>query len=191
MQKPKQAAQSVFGTSTGGAVKLTTSRWFTPLGRSIDRPRSAAPSDEVDSTRARYRTPAGRVVYGGGGIAPDLEVGDTTFSAEEQALEDVLGSRVIDFRDAMVAYAIELKEQNAITTRDFVVTPAMLDGLWRTMRARSFAFPRSIFDGASTLVSRLLAREIARYIFGPQAEAEPSSRTGATQARHRFASRVT
>lgn len=167
----KGSAQAVFSTASGGAVKLTTSRWFTPLGRSIDRPRSAAPA-EGDSARAEYRTPAGRVVYGGGGIAPDLEVGDTTFSPEEQALEDVLGPRVIDFRDAMVDYAIELKEQNAITSQDFAVTPAMLDGLWRAMRRRDFDFPRSIFDGASTLVSRLLEREIARYHFGSQAETE-------------------
>jgi carboxyl-terminal processing protease len=177
----KGSAQSVFETASGGAVKLTTARWFTPLGRSIDRPREAPNTDgETDSlTTAEFRTARGRVVYGGGGIVPDISMGDTALSPAETRLEDVLGTRVIDFRDAMVEYAIRLKERNAITSRDFVVTPQMLDGLWQTMRARGFAFDRAIFDGASTLVGKLLGREIARYLFGPQAEAERAIREDA------------
>src|SRR5207253_245559 len=34
----KGSAQSVFPLTDGGAVKLTTARWFTPSGRSIDKP---------------------------------------------------------------------------------------------------------------------------------------------------------
>jgi carboxyl-terminal processing protease len=177
----KGSAQSVFRTASGGAVKLTTARWYTPLGRSIDRPRDTRGiDDDADSVKAtEYKTPRGRVVYGGGGIVPDIPVGDTIFSPAEEALEEVLGTRVSDFRDAMVDYAIRLKERNAITSRDFVVTPAMLDGLWQTMRGRGFAFDRAIFDGASSLVGKLLGREIARYHFGPQAEAERAIREDA------------
>ena len=107
---------------------------------------------------------------------PDVMVGDTALTPAEQVLENALGSRVIDFRDAMTAYAIQLRTRGGITSRDFPVTPRMLDGLWMTMQARGFKFERRIFDGASGLVSRLLAREIARYVFGPDAEAERSAR---------------
>ena len=168
----KGSAQSVYQVSTGGAVKLTTARWFTPSGRSIDRPHV---SDDVavDSTHVKtFKTEHGRTVYGGGGITPDIAAGDTSLSPAEHALEDALGSRVLAFRDAMTAYAIQLKTNGAIKSRDFPVTPPMLDGLWATMRKRGFTFDRKIFDAASPLVSRLLAREIAHYVFGPDADSE-------------------
>jgi hypothetical protein len=59
-----------------------------------------------------------------------------------------------------------------VRSRDFVVTPQMLNDLWTAMRGRGFRFPRSTFDGATPLVSSLLAREIARFVFGSEAEAE-------------------
>jgi len=40
------------------------------------------------------------------------------------------------------------------------------------MRGHGFRFARATFDGATPLVSSLLAREIARFVFGPDAEAE-------------------
>jgi carboxyl-terminal processing protease len=169
----KGSAQVVYSVASGGAVKLTTARWYTPLGRSIEEPR---PTDETETdsqpARRSFRTRGGRTVYGGGGIVPDVTVGDSALAPEEQALENALGSRVIDFRDAMTAYAIQLKTRGAITSRDFVVTPAMLDGLWSTMRARGFDFDKRIYDGAHRIVTLLLGREIARYAFGPAAEAE-------------------
>ncbi len=171
----KGSAQSVYPVSSGGAVKLTTARWYTPAGRSINRPQASqvsADPDRPSDGRRMVRTEHGRSVYGGGGIVPDIAVGDTALRPADQALQDALGSRVIDFRDAMVEYAIELKTRRAVSSPAFTVTPAMLDGLWATMRARGFTFPRRIYDGTSELVSRLLAREIARYTFGPQAEAE-------------------
>ena len=169
----KGSAQVVYSVASGGAVKLTTARWYTPLGRSIERLR---PTDEVESdsqpARRAFRTDRGRTVYGGGGIVPDVTAGDSALKPEDQALEDALGSRVSDFSDAMTAYAIQLKTRGAITSRDFAVTPAMRDGLWSAMRARGFDFDKRIFDGAHGIVSRLLGREIARYAFGPAAEAE-------------------
>jgi carboxyl-terminal processing protease len=174
----KGSAQTVFGVAGGGAVKLTTARWYTPVGRSIER---AQPGDEADlsgtpAARRVFHTEHGRKVYGGGGIVPDVAVGDTVLAPAEQALESALGSRVIDFRDAMTADAIQLKTKGGIVSRDFSVTPAMLNGLWTTMRSRGFSFDRRVFDRASSIVSRLLAREIARYVFGPEAGEERSAR---------------
>ena len=169
----KGSAQGIFATSSGGGVRITTARWFTPSGRSIDRPRrtSAGPADG-DAPADTFRTRQGRRVAGGGGIVPDILAGDSALSPQEQALEDALGSRVIQFRDAMVDVAISLQSRGAVHNRHFVVTPVMLDDLWRAMRNRGFRFDRSIFDGAAPLVSSLLGREIARFAFGPEAEAE-------------------
>ncbi|MEO6445097.1 MAG: S41 family peptidase [Gemmatimonadaceae bacterium] len=173
----KGSAQSLYPTAVGGALKLTTARWFTPAGRSIDRSHVTAGSDEADRgppARERFRTDAGRTVFGGGGITPDVVVGDTALSIDEMALQAALGDRVTAFRDAVTAYALELKAAGGPSRVDFTVTPDMLDGLWRTMQRRGFRFDRSVYDRASGLVSRLLARDVARYVFGPAAEARRS-----------------
>ena len=172
----KGSAQTLFPTSAGGALKLTIARWYTPLGRSIDRPRVAVPVDDAGSPdaskRQSYTTTHGRTVYGGGGISPDVAAGDTLFAPAEQAFEVALGNRVADFRDAMTAEALRLKTAGVVHSTDFVVTPTMRDALWRALAKRGFAFDRATYDGASNLVSRLFAREISRYVFGSAAESQ-------------------
>jgi carboxyl-terminal processing protease len=167
----KGSAQGIFAVSSGGGVRITTARWFTPSGRSIDRPRIDLVAEE-DAPADTFRTEGGRRVAGGGGIVPDVLAGDTALAPGEQLLEDALGSQVIQFRDAMVDVAINLRSRGGVRSRDFVVTQQMLDELWTAMRGRGFRFSRSTFDGARPLVSSLLAREIARFAFGPDAEAE-------------------
>jgi carboxyl-terminal processing protease len=174
----KGSAQAVMPLTSGGAVKLTTARWYTPSGRSIDRPHPNPDTETLEDSVARstYRTEHGREVFGGGGIVPDVIAGDTVLSPAEQALDNALGARVMAFRDAMTAYALQLKTKGVITSRAFTVSPQMLDGLWATMRARGFAFDRRIYDRASSLVSQLLGREIALNVFGSDAEAERFAR---------------
>ncbi|WP_296633998.1 S41 family peptidase [Polaribacter sp.] len=83
----------------GSAVRLTTARYFTPTGRSIQKPYSANGNKSYyrdyqkrilsgellnkDSIKVvdslQYKTPKGKIVFGGGGIIPDIFVPiDTT-----------------------------------------------------------------------------------------------------------------
>ncbi len=83
----------------GSAVRLTTARYYTPTGRSIQKPYSKNGNKEYykdyqdrvlngellhkDSIKVvdslKFKTPKGKTVYGGGGIIPDVFVGiDTT-----------------------------------------------------------------------------------------------------------------
>jgi carboxyl-terminal processing protease len=172
----KGSAQSLFPLPPTGALKLTTAKWFTPLGRSIDRPQQST-DDDADGTddtkeapRQRLRTPAGRVVLGGGGITPDVVVEDTARPPAERALEQALGKDVTKFRDALAAYALELKAKGAVAAPDFTVTPAMRNELYARLVARHVTIDRPVFDRAESLVGRVLGAQIARYTFGPQAE---------------------
>src|SRR3712207_3723075 len=84
----KGLVQSVFPLEGGYALKLTTAKWYTPSGRSIQKDRKfengrfvaeAFDSTETEAAkknRPTYRSDAGRVVYGGGGITPDIIVPD-------------------------------------------------------------------------------------------------------------------
>jgi carboxyl-terminal processing protease len=77
----------------GSAVRLTVSRYYTPTGRSIQRPYVNGHKDYYDEYFERmdsgelldpekihvddslkFTTPAGKIVYGGGGIIPDVFV---------------------------------------------------------------------------------------------------------------------
>jgi len=92
----KGLVQQQFSLSDGSAVRLTTAKYYTPLGRNIQKPylknkeqykeeifnRVHQAKDNYDSTKLStktYKTPAGHTVYGGGGITPDMIVPfDTT-----------------------------------------------------------------------------------------------------------------
>jgi carboxyl-terminal processing protease len=168
----KGSAQSVIPFGLEGGLKITTARWFTPAGRSITRklPADDETDDPLPAVRQRYRTDAGRTVYGGGGITPDVIAGDSTTPAVEQAFIRALGAKAANFRDAVTDYSLYLKANHGITTLDFVVTPAMRDEVWQRMKARGVDIPRSVYDDAEPLVSRVIANDIARYIFGSEAE---------------------
>ncbi|MEO7218339.1 MAG: S41 family peptidase [Gemmatimonadaceae bacterium] len=168
----KGSVQRVFPVPAGGAVRLTTARWRTPLGRFISRPPPPPNASALDSEppRPKYKTADGREVLGGGGITPDLIIPDTAAPAENFALMRALGPDVSRFHDALTAYALQLKARNAIKSPTFSVTPGMLDEIYKQMHARSVDIPRSTYDAAAPLVSRLFAYEVARYVFGSNAE---------------------
>lgn len=174
----KGSAQRVFRLDAA-AVKLTTALWYTPSGRSINRPRARgagdggddAPTPPDSAPRPRFRTDAGRIVLGGGGIVPDVEVATLSATKTDRALQAALGAKVPQFRDAMVDYALSLKASRRVTDSDFVVTPAMRDELYRRLQARRIVVPRAVYDSAAPLLTRALGSQIARYVFGPRAEA--------------------
>ncbi len=89
----KGLVQQEIKLGDGSAVRLTVARYYTPTGRSIQRPYDngndeyfkeyieryengeleSADNIEVDDSLKRI-TPGGKVVYGGGGIIPDVFV---------------------------------------------------------------------------------------------------------------------
>ena len=168
----KGSAQSVIPFGLEGGLKITTARWFTPAGRSITRKRPAddETDDQLPAIRERFRTDAGRTVYGGGGITPDVIAGDSTTPTAEADFIRALGANAGHFRDAVTDYALYLKGNRGITSPDFVVTPAMRDEVWQRMKSRGIDIPRPVYDEAEPLISRVIGFEIARYVFGSDAE---------------------
>ncbi|HKG95880.1 MAG TPA: S41 family peptidase [Gemmatimonadaceae bacterium] len=180
----KGSAQSVFRMPGGGALKLTTARWYTPSGRSINRlPKVEADGDADDaaaegdsagsaplSQRQRFKTDAGRTVLGGGAITPDVLIPDQPASEADLAFQRALGQAFPKFRDALTEYAVSLRVARSVSSPDFAVTPAMREALWQRMTKRGIAMNRAVYDSSAGLVDRLLGREIARYALGGEAE---------------------
>jgi carboxyl-terminal processing protease len=168
----KGSAQSVVSFGDQGGLKLTTARWFTPAGRSITRarPNDDDTDDPPPIKRERFHTDAGRVVYGGGGITPDVIAGDSVIPVPEANFIHALGANGGHFRDAVTDYALYIKATHGVASPDFVVTPAMRDEVWNRMKQRGIDIPRSVFDEGEPLVTRLIGYDIARYVFGSDAE---------------------
>jgi carboxyl-terminal processing protease len=164
----KGSAQAVLQLDNGGALKLTSARWYTPLGRSIERPH-IAPSegiDPADTVAPRYRTAKGRTMLGGGGIRPDVAAGDSALSSAERAWVRAIGTRVTPFREALSAYAERVVRAGRVRDPLFSIDPAMRDGLFQAMQVARIDVPRSVFDEVHLSVDRVLGQEIARIAFG-------------------------
>ncbi len=169
----KGSAQSLYQVGTAGGLKITTARWFTPAGRSINKwvvREDGDLADAEEAARQPFKTDAGRTVFGGGGITPDILAGDTVVAPTIAALQSALGTHVSAFRDALTGYALTLKGSGTIRDQNFAVTPEMREELWKRMVARGVDMPKSIYEDAAEGIDTLLGYEIARFVFGPQGE---------------------
>jgi carboxyl-terminal processing protease len=120
----KGLVQSMFRLSDGSELRLTISRYYTPSGRSIQRPYENGLSEYHNDFAYRvehgelfyqdsikfadslqYTTSKGRKVYGGGGIMPDYFVPlDTSFNT--MYYSDLLSNNVLR------EYALNYAEKN-------------------------------------------------------------------------------
>ncbi|PWG06000.1 S41 family peptidase [Polaribacter aquimarinus] len=103
----------------GSAVRLTTARYYTPTGRSIQKPYSKngnanyyrdyqkrIQSGELlnkDSIKVidslKFKTPKGKIVYGGGGIIPDVFVAIDTTSYMSNFYFNTINNFAFDYVD--------------------------------------------------------------------------------------------
>ena len=99
----KGLVQSEMPLPDGSAVRLTTARYYTPTGRSIQKPynlRHQRRSFQIDNATVpdslKFTTPKGKVVYGGGGIYPDVYV-PIDMKPETYMVNEVLNSGLTNF----------------------------------------------------------------------------------------------
>jgi carboxyl-terminal processing protease len=137
----KGLVQSVYSLQYGAGLALTTSKYFTPAGRNIQRDYSsfydyyvADEGDEITeiplSQREQFKTDTGRVVYGGGGITPDVMVKQPELTRTTQVLE---------VRSAIFNYAVEYAAKHPDLTMEMQVTPAIVEDFATFAAAKEFA----------------------------------------------------
>ncbi|MGH9662328.1 MAG: S41 family peptidase, partial [Bryobacteraceae bacterium] len=117
----KGLVESVFPLSEGAGLALTTALYYTPSGRSIQRPLTGgefALSATTSKPGAEFRTTVGRLVKGGGGIEPDHVV-----HLEAQSRLRV----VLDASGSFTTFATEYTRRHTGIAERFAVTPALLD----------------------------------------------------------------
>lgn len=139
----KGLVQRPFDFKDGSVMRLTIARYYTPVGRCIQRPYIPEEKEDyynkislrlengelfsADSINfpdsLRYTTKAGKTVYGGGGIMPDLFVPIDT-SSIDLLLADIYSNALFErfvieqkqweFKDTMEEAYLELKAANTL-----------------------------------------------------------------------------
>lgn len=122
----KGLVQSVYSLQYGAGLALTTSKYYTPSGRNIQRDYTsfydyymAEESGESSSGEEQiFNTDTGRKVYASGGITPDVIVKPSELSRTVQILE---------VRSAIFNFGVSYYAKNPDLTRDIKVTNEIVE----------------------------------------------------------------
>jgi carboxyl-terminal processing protease len=133
----KGLVQSLFSLDDGYFLKLTTARYYTPSGRSIQRAGepglpTTRTGEEIPSMfegdgdafpdSLVFQTDMGRRVFGGGGVMPDVVVrGDRLAEVSQQLIEDIA------IQNAFFLFAVTYRSAHDAIPRNFKPNQALLD----------------------------------------------------------------
>lgn len=175
----KGLVQDLFRLDGGWALKLTTGKWYTPSGRSIQRERTLTAdgrfvethpdsllTDSARAARPVFRSAAGRPILGGGGVTPDTEQRPDTLTRAEQDFMKAIAPKAQPMYLALSRYAVEQRGQ---VRPDFRVLPQMREDFYRRMVAAGVEVRRAQYDSVAPLVDRILEERIATVAFGDSA----------------------
>jgi carboxyl-terminal processing protease len=177
----KGSVQTLFPLPGGNILRLTTARWYTPLGRSINKEREdqiralersvltlsgslATLPDTV--SKPVFETEGGRQVLGGGGIVPDvLVIADTLTSAEQEALRELDRSGG-SFLTSVFNYAVAYLQEHPELQPGFRLSSADLVELREHLSDSEVELSEGAFSSAERFIRYQVEREIALKAWG-------------------------
>lgn len=175
----KGLVQRVIPLRDGGALALTTAKYYTPSGRLIQRDYSDlddyfldAELDDDDTrsavgpdstSREVRRTDSGRTVYGGGGITPDYVV--------RSEREPALLSR-IRRENLLFDYAVRFAAVHPDLKPDFAIGDDAIKDFRAFLASRNFKYDADAFDIARKSLELRLRSQIGRVKWGAEAESK-------------------
>ncbi|MGH8003706.1 MAG: S41 family peptidase, partial [Limisphaerales bacterium] len=129
----KGLVQSLLGLPEGRALKLTTARYYTPSGRSIQKQeRAGGLKNDSAATAEKFKTKkSGRMVAGGGGITPDVE----TEKAKYAPLEIELGRRALIWE-----FGVHYAGDHPEIKESFEVTEPVIAEFRRFLKVKEFSY---------------------------------------------------
>jgi len=184
----KGSVQTLYRLSGGNILRLTTARWYTPVGRSIqivhDEPaqngadqnsalglggeRVPVPKEAL-ADRPTVESLGGRTLYGGGGITPDLVVLPDTLSTSEQAAVRRLFRAAGALATGVFNYAVSYVQGHPDLEAGFSLPQADLDRFYRTLvDEQEVVLDESDFVTAVRFVTYQLEHQIAFQAWGEE-----------------------
>jgi carboxyl-terminal processing protease len=172
----KGLVQRVYPLRDGGALALTTAKYYTPSGRLIQRDytdlddyflEGELSDDSTPATvtepaeREVRRTDSGRTVFGGGGITPDYVV-----KSEKEPTILFRMRRDNLFFD----YAVRFAASHPNLKPDFASDDATIKEFKAFLASRQFKYEAPAFDEARKQIELRVRSQIAKVKWGPEAE---------------------
>lgn len=182
----KGLVQEQYDLSNGGAVRLTVARYYTPTGRSIQKPFNGSRSDYMNEVLARhgadslqaqltdhvdssqvFKTRKGKTLYGGGGISPDVQVAYDTTRLPKTALGLYSSNLLSDF-------SFRLFRQQQAAIKAYKSAGAFAEGwqlpadTWEQLLQKAAADSLPVGPVAPVIKADVLQRikaNIARYVW--------------------------
>jgi carboxyl-terminal processing protease len=164
----KGLVQRVMPLRNGGALAVTTAKYYTPSGRLIQR--DYADRDEyflrhedgppLDEREIHY-TASGRKVYGGGGITPDYLVEARTISALVTRM--LRENRIFDF-------AVRYAEAHPELERGFEMSPTLMNEFLAYLEELDFEIDAEELEESRDMVAIRLRAQISRIRWGAEEE---------------------
>jgi len=172
----------------GSALRLTIARYFTPTGRSIQKPYSNGideynnellqrfdhnellSSDSIKfSDSLKFTTPGGKIVYGGGGIMPDVFVPLDTTGRNNTFLIEVINAGLISqfAYDYVDANRQQLKSYKSFADyRDnFIVTESIYNSFVSKSSIKNVKYNNTDIEQAGPYLRNQLKAFIGRQVF--------------------------
>ncbi len=181
----KGLVQTLYRLSGGNMLKLTTARWYTPSGRSIQKTgdRYASAFDEGVLTlaggwvlrpsvedREPYQSFGGRTLLGGGGITPDLQVLPDTLTNAEEAAVLLLSPQQSRLSRAIFEFAVLHIQEQPGPSRDSAIGEAEIARFREYLVERGVEVDASVMESAQRYIQFALEREIALRRAGAEGE---------------------
>jgi carboxyl-terminal processing protease len=169
----KALVQSEVPLADGGALRITTARYYTPSGRLIQRSyeelgtetaSTAGQAEPTKPVRPQFRTMGGRTVYGGGGIVPDVEVAAPPFSA--LSLRLMSEGLFFEYGADYAARHPTLAHNPTAFKERFVVDDAMLLEFRRLLLRRNIPCDERAAQADREQWRQVIKNEIARHLWG-------------------------
>lgn len=181
----KGLVQSLYRLSGGNVLRLTTARWYTPVGRSINKDPNVrftakghgalgvtgqlATGPDLGG-RPTYKSSGGRTLFGGGGIAPDVFVSPDTLTESEELAVRALYRQAGAFSEATFSYAVRYVQEHPSLAQNFSLAAAELEEFRLALPQWQVQVAADDFRGARRFVTYQLEREISLQAWGDRGE---------------------
>ncbi|MCA9737500.1 MAG: S41 family peptidase [Gemmatimonadota bacterium] len=110
----KGVVQTLLPLPAGRVIRLTTGEWYTPLGRSLHRPRDKqghVVEQDID-TLPTVSTALGREIQAGGGVFPDLPIADDTLTLAERELFTAAAQAEVPLNLRVAEFALRIARRS-------------------------------------------------------------------------------
>ncbi|HEC79591.1 MAG TPA: S41 family peptidase [candidate division WOR-3 bacterium] len=162
----KGSVQHIIPFEDSTALRITTARWYTPSGRSIDKPPELQGTDLTDEAKDSLELekkvfttlgPLKRKVYGEGGITPDIVIEPPQMTS----LETEIYTKGLNF-DFVVQYTASHKNID----KNFEVTESVLDDFAAFLLKKGLEFNEAEFDSIKVNFKKRLKQDIYTNLWG-------------------------